>query len=77
MSMRPEKGSLLRFSNIVTKLLQLPLCSIVMQNVHILYWVPVMLVVTCFWVALVKNRRGILDHGTLKSAGFQESELIK
>ena len=34
-------------------------------------------VVTCFWVVVVKNGRGLLDHGTLKSAVSQESELIK
>ena len=27
--------------------------------------------------SLVKNGRGLLDHGTLKSAVSQESELIK
>ena len=36
-----------------------------------------MFVVTCFWVALDKNGHGLLDHGTLKSAVSQESELIK
>ena len=36
-----------------------------------------MFVVTYFWVAVVKNGRGLLDHGTLKSAVSQESELIK
>ena len=36
-----------------------------------------MFVVTCFWVALVKNGGGVLNHGTLKSAVSQESELIK
>ena len=48
-----------------------------MQNIQILYWVPVMFVVTYFWVAVVKNGRGLLDHGTLKSAVSQENELIK
>ena len=48
-----------------------------MQNVQILYWVPVMFVVTYFWVAVVKNGRGLLDHEPLKSAVSQESELIK
>ena len=47
-----------------------------MQNIQILYWVPVMFV-TYFWVAVVKNGRGVLDYGTLKSAVSQESELIK
>ena len=36
-----------------------------------------MFVVTYFWVAVAKNRRDLLDHGTLKSAVSQESELIK
>ena len=48
-----------------------------MQNIQILYWIPVMFVVTSFWVALDKNGHGHLDHGTLKSAVSQESELIK
>ena len=48
-----------------------------MQNIQILYWVPVMFVVTYFWVAVFKDGRGLLDHGTLKSAISQESELIK
>ena len=48
-----------------------------MQNIQIIYRVPVMFVVTYFWVAVVKNERGLLDHGTLKSAVFQESELIR
>ena len=41
------------------------------------YCVPVMFVATYFSVAVVKNRRGLLDHGTLKSALSQESELVK
>ena len=48
-----------------------------MQNIHILYWVPVMFVVTYFWEVAVKNGRGPLDHGTFKSAVSQESQLIK
>ena len=36
-----------------------------------------MFVVTCFWVAVVNNGSDLLDHGTLKSAVPQESELIK
>ena len=30
-----------------------------------------------FWVIVVKNRRGLLDHGTLKSAVSQENEFMK
>ena len=48
-----------------------------MQNIQLLYWIPVMFVVNYFWVAVVKNGRGLLNHGTLKSAVSQESELIK
>ena len=48
-----------------------------MQNIQILDWVPVVFVVTYFWVAVFKNGRGLLDHGTLKSEVSQESELIK
>ena len=52
--------------------LQLFLCSIVRQNINILYGVPVMFVVTCFWVVVVKNGHSLLDYGTLKSAVSQE-----
>ena len=69
-----KKGSLLNFSNILRKVLQRLLCSIGMQNIQILYWIPVMFVVTYFWVAVVKK---FLDHWTLKSAVSQESEWIK
>ena len=72
-----QKRKLIIFAIYWEKVLQLLLCSIVMQNIQILYWVPVMFVVTYFWVAVVKNGRGLLDHGTLKSAVSQESELIK
>ena len=57
--------------------MQLLLCSIVIQSIQILYWVSVMFFVTCFWVTVVKNGCGLLDHGTLKSTVSQESELIK
>ena len=36
-----------------------------------------MFAVTCFWVVVVRNGHGLLDHGTLKSTVSQESELIK
>ena len=39
-----------------------------MQNIQVLYWVPVMFVVTYFGDVVVKNGRGLLEHGTLKSA---------
>ena len=45
-----------------------------MENIQILYWVSVIFVVTYFWLAVVTNG---FDHGTLKSAVSQESELIK
>ena len=69
-----QKGSLLNFSNILRKSIA---TAIMMQNIQILYWIPVMFVVTYFWVAVVKNGRGLLDLGTLKSDVSQESELIK
>ena len=69
-----QKGSLLNFSNILRKSIA---TAIMMQNIQILYWIPVMFVVTYFWVAMVRNGRGLLDHGTLKSAVSQESELTK
>ena len=77
MSKVPKKGSLLNFCNILKKVPQLLLCSIVMQKIQILYSVPVMFVVTCFWLVVVKNGYDLLDHGTLKSAVSQESELMK
>ena len=43
------------------------LCSIIMQNIQIFYGSPVIFVVTCFWVVVVKNGRSLLDHATLKS----------
>ena len=48
-----------------------------MQNIQLRHWVPVMFGVTCFWVAVAENGRALLDHGTLKSALSQGSELIE
>ena len=48
-----------------------------MPNIQIIYWVAIMFVATCFWMAVVKNGCGLLDQETLKSAVSQESELIK
>ena len=50
------------------KVSQLLLFSIEMQNIQIFNMGPVMLVVTCFSVAVIKNGRSILGHETLKSA---------
>ena len=72
-----KKESLLNFSDILRKGIATVWCSIVMQNIQILYWIPAMFVVTYFWVAVDKNGHGLLDHGTLKSAVSQESGLIK
>ena len=36
-----------------------------------------MFVITFLWVAVVKNGRGLLDHGTLKATLCQQNELIK
>ena len=46
---------------------QLLLCAIVMQDIQEVNWGPVMSIVTCLSVAVVKNGRPLLDHGTLKS----------
>ena len=43
-----------------------------MQNIQILFGVPVMFAVTCFWVVVVKNGLDLLDHGTLNSVVSQE-----
>ena len=48
-----------------------------MQNIQILYWETVMFVITFLWVAVVKNGRGLLDHGTLKATLCQQNDLIK
>ena len=76
MSKVPKKGSLLNFSNILRKSIATASMFYCDANIQILYYVPVMFVVTYFWVAVVKNGRGLLDHGTLKSTVSQESELI-
>ena len=54
------------------KVMQLLLCSIVMQSIQIFYVVPFMFAVFCFCVVVVKNGCGPLDQGTLKSAISQE-----
>ena len=71
-----KKGSLLNFCNILRKSVTSAFVFCCDANIQILYWVPVTFVVTYFWVALVKNGCGLLDHGTLKSAVSQESDLI-
>ena len=56
---------LVKFLEYIKKrVMQLLLCFIVMQNIQILYGVPVMFI-TCFWVVMVKNGCGLLDQGTL------------
>ena len=68
-----QNRKLVKFLQYIKKnVLQLLLCSIVMQNIQILYGVPVIFVVTCIQVVVVKIGRGILDHGTLKSAVSHE-----
>ena len=57
--------------------MQLLLCAIVIQNIQLRHWVPLRFGATCFWVAVVENECGLLDHGTLKSALSQGSELIE
>ena len=54
------------------KILQLSLCFIVMQSIQIFYGGSVMFLVSCFWIVVVKNGSSLLDHGTLKSAIYQE-----
>ena len=50
------------FQYIKKKALQLLLCSIVIENIQIFYGGPVMFVVTCFQVVVVKNGSCLLDH---------------
>ena len=72
-----KKGSLLNFSNILRKRIATAFVFYCDENIQILYWVPVMFVITYFWVAVAKNACRLFDHGTLKSAVSQETELIK
>ena len=68
-----QNRKLVKFLQCIKKnVMQLLLYSTVMQNIQIFYEVPVMFVATCFWVVVVKNGRGLLDQGTLKSAVSQE-----
>ena len=60
-----------------SKLLQLLLCSIVMQSIQIVYKGRVMFVVTCFWMIVVKNGCSLLDHRTRKCAIYRKNELMK
>ena len=46
--------------------------SIMMMIFRYFTEVPVMFVVTCFWVVVVRNGHGILDHGILKSTVSQD-----
>ena len=71
-----KKGSLLNFSNILRKSIATAFVFYCDAK-HSDTLLPVMFVVTYFWVAVIKNGRGLLDHGTLKTAVSQESELIK
>ena len=64
-----QNRNLVIFLQYIKKMVsQLLLCSIVMQKNQIFNGGPVMFIVTCFWVAVVKNGCTLLDHGTLKSA---------
>ena len=72
-----QKRLKLKFLNILRKTIATVFVSILMQSIQVLYGFPVIFVVTCSWVVLVKNGRGLLDHRTLKSAVSEESELIK
>ena len=47
------------------KVLLLLLCSIVMENIQMLYDVPIKFVVTCFWVVGIKNACGLLGNSKL------------
>ena len=68
-----QKRKLVKFLQYIKKkVLQLLLCSIVMQKIQIFYGDPVMFVVVCFWVVVAENGCGLLDQGTLKSAISQE-----
>ena len=68
-----KKGSLLNYSNILRKSIATAFVFYCDTKHSDTFLAPVMFVVTYFWVAVVKNRRGFLDHGTLKSAVSQES----
>ena len=73
-----EKGSLLNFGNILRKTIATAVVlycdakhsDILLGSSHVCCY-------TYFWVVVVKNGHGLLDHGTLKSAVSEENELIK
>ena len=53
---------------------------VALLDIHFRFFVPLLNKSgwnVCFWVVVVKNRCGLFDHGTLKSAVSQEKELIK
>ena len=68
-----QNRNLVTFLQYIKKnVIQLLLCSVVMQNIQMFYGVPVMFIVACFWVVAVKNGCELSDQGTLKSATSQE-----
>ena len=61
-----QNRKLVKFLQYIKKnVLQLLLYSFVMQNIQMLYGVPVMFVVTCFWVVVVKNGCGLLGNSKI------------
>ena len=75
-----RKGILLNFSNILRK--SIATASVFYCDARHLDTLlgSNHVCLTYFWVAVVKNGRGLLDHGTLKSSvpqRLKESELIK
>ena len=77
MSKVPPKKSLLNFSSILRKSIATAFvfyCDVKRSDTLLGFNH-----VCCsfFWVVVIKNGCGLLDHGTLKSAVSQESELIK
>ena len=54
-----QNRKLVKFLQYIKKnVLQRLLCSIVMQNIQLLYGVSVMFIATCFWVVVVKDGCG-------------------
>ena len=72
-----QKRKLLNFCNILRKSIATTFVFHCDAKHSDIYWVPIIFVVTCFRVPVVKNGHGLLDHGTLKSAVTQKSELMK
>ena len=72
-----QKRKLLNFCHLLRKSIETAFVSYCDAKHSDTYQDPVIVVVACFWVAVVRNGYSLLDQGTLKSAVSQEGEFIK